>query len=42
VENLLNDRNYLALGSVAGSPLFGAPLVALPGRSVRLSVSFDR
>ena len=42
VENLLNDRNYVALGSVAGSPLFGVPLVALPGRSVRVSVSFDR
>ena len=42
VENLLNDRNYAAVGSVAGSPLFGVPLVALPGRSLRLSVSFDR
>ena len=42
VENLLNDRNYVALGSVAGSPLFGVPLVALPGRSLRVAVSFDR
>jgi len=42
VENLLNERNVVAVGSVASSPLFGAPLVALPGRSVRLSVSFDR
>ena len=41
-ENLLNARNYAAVGSVAGSPLFGVPLVALPGRSLRLSVSFDR
>jgi hypothetical protein len=42
VENLLNERNYVAVGGVAGSPLFGVPLVALPGRSLRLSVSFDR
>ncbi len=41
-ENLLNERNVAVVGSVAGSPLFGLPLVALPGRSVRLSVSFDR
>jgi len=38
----LNARNYAVVGSVAGSPLFGVPLVALPGRSLRLSVSFDR
>jgi hypothetical protein len=30
------------VGNVAGSPFFGAPLLALSGRSVRLSVSFDR
>lgn len=42
VENLLNDRNYVAVGGVAGSPLLGAPLVGLPGRSLRVSVSFDR
>lgn len=42
VENLLDDRNYLALGSVAGSPLFGVPLSGLSGRSVRVTVSFDR
>jgi hypothetical protein len=42
VENLLNDRNYVTVGGVAGSPLLGVPLVALPGRSLRLSVSFDR
>ena len=41
VENLLNDRNYVVVGGVAGSPLLGVPLVALPGRSVRVSVSFD-
>jgi hypothetical protein len=42
VENLLNDRNYVVVGGVVGSPLLGVPLVALPGRSLRLSVSFDR
>jgi hypothetical protein len=42
VENLMNERNVVVVGSVAGSPLFGVPLVALPGRSVRVSVSFDR
>jgi hypothetical protein len=42
VENLLNERNVVVVGSVVGSPLFGTPLLALPGRSVRLSVSFDR
>jgi hypothetical protein len=42
VENLLNERNVVVVGSVLGSPLFGTPLVALPGRSVRLSVSFER
>jgi hypothetical protein len=42
VENLLNERNVVVVGSVVGSPLFGAPLLALPGRSVRLGVSFDR
>jgi hypothetical protein len=42
VENLLNERNVVAVDSVAGAPLYGLPLVALPGRSVRVSVSFDR
>lgn len=42
VENLLNHRNYVAVGSVAGSPLLGVPLVGLPGRSLRVTVSFDR
>jgi hypothetical protein len=42
VENLLDDRNYAVVGGVAGSPLLGVPLVALPGRSVRVSVSLDR
>lgn len=42
VENLLDNRNYVAVGSVASSPLIGVPLVALPGRSLRVTVSFDR
>jgi hypothetical protein len=42
LENLLNDRNYLVVGSVAGSPLFGVPLVGLPGRSLRVTISLDR
>jgi hypothetical protein len=42
VENLLNRENYVTMGSVAGSPLLGVPLVALPGRSLRVTVTFDR
>jgi hypothetical protein len=42
VENVFDERNVVAVGSVVGSPLFGAPLAALPGRSVRLSVSLER
>jgi hypothetical protein len=40
-DNLLGNRNYLSVGSVAGSPSFGQPLAAAPGRSVRLWFSFD-
>lgn len=42
IDNLLDSKNYLNLGSVANSPLFGQPLGALPGRSVRLWFNFDR
>lgn len=42
VENLLNNTNYLAVGSVAGSRLLGVPLSGLPGRSLRVTVSVDR
>ncbi|SPF42441.1 exported hypothetical protein [Candidatus Sulfotelmatobacter kueseliae] len=38
VENLLNNRNYITLDGVAGSPLFGQPLSALPGRCLRVSL----
>jgi hypothetical protein len=41
VENLLDNRNYLVVGGVAGSPLLGVPLAARPGRALRVSVSFD-
>ena len=40
-SNLLNNRNYTGFGSVLGSPTFGAPLGALPGRSIRLWVNLD-
>lgn len=36
VDNLLGNRNYLTLEGVESSPLFGQPLSALPGRTVRL------
>jgi hypothetical protein len=36
VDDLLGNRNYLALEAVEDSPLFGQPLSALPGRTVRL------
>jgi hypothetical protein len=40
-ENLLGDKNYQGVDSVASSPLFGKPLAAAPGRSVRLWVNFE-
>jgi hypothetical protein len=40
-NNLLDNRNYWSLGSVSGSPLFGQPLGAMPGRSLRTFVTFD-
>jgi hypothetical protein len=40
-ENLLGNRNYLAVGSVAGSPSFGTPIAALPGRSVRFWLNLN-
>jgi len=41
-DNVLGNRNYLSVGSVLGSPLFGQPLAALPGRSVRLWFNFAK
>lgn len=41
-ENLLNRTNFSELGSVLGSPLFGQPVAALAGRSLRLWSNIDR
>jgi hypothetical protein len=41
VENLLNGRNYTAIGSVLGSTLFGRPVSATAGRSVRFSLTIN-
>jgi hypothetical protein len=40
-ENLLGNRNYLGVGTVAGSPSFGAPVAGLAGRSVRMWVNVN-
>jgi hypothetical protein len=40
-DNLLNNRNYLAIGSIAGSATFGKPLAASPGRSLRVLLSLN-
>ncbi len=41
VLNLLGNRAYSTLGAVIGSPLFGQPLAAAPGRSLRFSLGFS-
>jgi len=41
-DNLLGNQNYLGLGSVIGSPLFGKPFGAFPDRSLRLSFNLAR
>ena len=38
-DNLLGNKNYLGLGSVIGSPLFGKTFGAFPDRSLRLSLN---
>lgn len=35
-DNVFDTRNYTTVGSVSGSPLFGRPLAAQPGRSLQL------
>jgi hypothetical protein len=40
-NNLLNNKNYLSVGSIIGSPTFGQPLAASPGRSVRVWLNLD-
>ena len=41
IPNLLNNKNYQSLGTVLGSPLFGQPLAAAPGRSFQFSINFS-
>jgi len=41
-ENLLGAANYTSMGTVIGSPLFGQPLAALPGRSLRLFLNLGQ
>lgn len=41
-ENLLGNRNYLAVGSSLASPFLGRPVTAMAGRSVRLSLRMVR
>ena len=41
VPNLLGNKDYSSLGTVTGSPLFGQPLAAAPGRSFRFSFGFS-
>lgn len=36
VDNLLGNKNYFNFDSVAASPIFGRPLAAFPGRSIRV------
>lgn len=36
VDDLLGGRNYLTVEGIEDSPLFGEPLSALPGRTVRV------
>jgi hypothetical protein len=36
IDNALGARNWTAFGNVLGSPLFGCPEGALPGRSLRV------
>jgi hypothetical protein len=40
--NLLGNKDYVSMGTVIGSPLYGQPLAAVPGRSLRFSFSFVR
>ena len=39
-DNLLGNKNFSSYGSVVGSPAFGQPLGASPGRSIRVWFSF--
>lgn len=41
LDNLLNNRNYAAVGSIAGSATFGRPILAQAGRSIKFSLNLD-
>jgi hypothetical protein len=41
VDNILGNKDYTSVGSVAGSPTFRQPLTALPGRAVRFWVNLE-
>ena len=40
-DNILGNKDYTSVGSVVGSPTFGQPLTALPGRAVRFWLNLD-
>lgn len=40
-DNILDQRNYISVGAIAGSSTFGKPLAAFPGRSLRLFLNID-
>ncbi len=40
-DNLLANKNFLSVGAIAGSPSFGLPLAAAPGRTVRFWFNLD-
>jgi hypothetical protein len=40
-SNLLNQANFMSVGSVASAASFGRPLSAFPGRSIRLFLTLD-
>jgi hypothetical protein len=40
-DNVLAARNYVGVGSVAGSPMYGKPIAAYPGPSLRLWFNVD-
>jgi hypothetical protein len=37
--NVLNRTNPIAVGTIAGSPLFGLPIVTDPGRRIELGAT---
>ncbi len=41
ILNLLGNREYSSLGTITGSPTFGQPLAADPGRALRFSFGFS-